>query len=339
MSELERALYVLTWTAHFGLATYVLLGAAWIAVANLRGPARPGSAAAAFADWLPFALSGVITLGVAPLLFVQLIDRERFYTANLLLSHRWMAMLPALVVGFYGLYVARSERLPAAARRALPFLVLACFVFTAWTWTENHVLSLADREVWVEMYAEGALIHADAAVPLRVALWLGAAAAIGPSLLRVQLAWARTTETPERWSAAAASLRTARVVGLAGLVAVAALLPLQRPAPPASVWAWTLGAGWLVSVAAWLLPGASARAGERPRAAATSVGAVLLAAGLAFWRETVRARSVVGYPAGGESDQRGGFALFVAALVIGVLVSLWCLRIASKAEPREGRGA
>src|SRR6476620_4982881 len=56
-------------------------------------------------QWLPFVLSAAITAGVAPLLFLQILYQREFYTANLLLFNRWMAILPVLIAGFYMLYL------------------------------------------------------------------------------------------------------------------------------------------------------------------------------------------------------------------------------------------
>ena len=70
---------------------------------------------------------------------------SRFYTANLLLGPRWMAVVPALIVGFYALYVAKAS--DALAQRSALAIALACFVFVAWSWSELHELMQADP-VW-----------------------------------------------------------------------------------------------------------------------------------------------------------------------------------------------
>ena len=46
-------------------------------------------------DWLPAVLGLAITAGVAPLLFLQILYKHDFYTANLLLFNRFMLLLPA----------------------------------------------------------------------------------------------------------------------------------------------------------------------------------------------------------------------------------------------------
>ena len=99
---------------HVVFMNYVLAGAGLLArrplsdrpESKLPGPAR-GSACA---SWLPSALGVAITAGVAPLLFIQICYQEAFFTANLLAFHRWMAIVPVLILAFYMLYVVSSSR-------------------------------------------------------------------------------------------------------------------------------------------------------------------------------------------------------------------------------------
>jgi hypothetical protein len=102
------ALAILTFALHALAIGFVVAGTAVVALAAARGRAD-APIAAATRDWLPFALGLGITAGVAPLLFVQLLYQPRFYTANLLLFVRWLAIVPALIVGFYALYLARPR--------------------------------------------------------------------------------------------------------------------------------------------------------------------------------------------------------------------------------------
>ena len=67
-------------------------------------------------DWLPAILGLAITAGIAPLLFVQILYKHQFYTANLLLFNRFMLLLPALIVAYYMLYLVRSHASPAGGR-------------------------------------------------------------------------------------------------------------------------------------------------------------------------------------------------------------------------------
>src|SRR5688572_30449576 len=129
------ALYVATLALHAVFIGYVVAGTAYALVSSLRRAAGGDDDALAktIRDRLPFMLGCGITAGVAPLLFVQLLHQQRFYTANLLLGPRWMAVVPALIVGFYALYVAK---LSARLRKLALAAALVCFTFVAWSWSE-----------------------------------------------------------------------------------------------------------------------------------------------------------------------------------------------------------
>ncbi len=171
-------LYVVTLVLHVLCMNYVIAGAGWLAFAGLFPGARRRDASPlsqTIRDWLPFALGAAITAGVAPLLFVQILYQEPFYTANLLLSHRWMAILPVLIVGFYLLYLLKS-RIAAdwsARSRLLAGLVaFACFAFTGYSWAENHLLSLGGKEVWAPFYESGSLFHFEKGMHGRIGVFL-----------------------------------------------------------------------------------------------------------------------------------------------------------------------
>ena len=171
--------YMLTLVVHVFLMTYVLAGSLWLAWATMFPgrdvlPLTKQPLAMILRDWMPFALSGAITAGVAPLLFVQILYRQQFYTANLLLGWRWMMVIPVLVIAFYLLYVIKSKavsRWSFPVRCGLAVSVAASFLFVAFCWTTNHLLSL-DQAVWPEMYRSRQAI--DAMVPLcfRLLTWV-----------------------------------------------------------------------------------------------------------------------------------------------------------------------
>ncbi len=106
--------YVLTLVVHVFLMAYVLAGSLWLSWVTLFPgsdsiPRTKQPLARILRDWMPFALSGAITAGVAPLLFVQILYRQQFYSANLLLGWRWMVVIPVLVSAFYLLYIVKSK--------------------------------------------------------------------------------------------------------------------------------------------------------------------------------------------------------------------------------------
>ena len=106
-------LFVVTAAIYMVFMNYVLAGAIVLLIGYLApgarrrveggpgGPARSGLGLImkVVRDWLPAILGLAITTGIAPLLFLQILYKRQFYTANLLLFNRFMLLLPALIVG------------------------------------------------------------------------------------------------------------------------------------------------------------------------------------------------------------------------------------------------
>ncbi|MCB9559265.1 MAG: hypothetical protein H6708_02515 [Kofleriaceae bacterium] len=313
-------LYVVTLALHVVLLSYVLVGAGWLAVAGLRGR-DDDPVSRTFRDWLPFALGAAITAGVAPLLFVQVLYQQRFYTANLLLSHRWMAVVPALIVGFYALYLGKTARAaawPARRRAAVASLAALCFVFVAWSWTENHLLALRP-EVWTSMYAAGRMVHLEAMQAPRLLLWLALAAPVAATVAGWQLA------------GDAAALRRLRVVALAGQVGalgagawLLALLPAAWRAPVEAtegvVWLALVVAGQLAATAGWLW---APRAPRRALALASAGLVVAILAG-AVVRELIRWHASSPVPA--RVAAAGGMPVFLFFFVGNAVVITLLIR-------------
>jgi hypothetical protein len=59
---------------------------------------------------LPSLMAATISLGVAPLLFVQVLYGPFFYTSSILMAWPWMLVLLLLMVAYYGIYWASSRR-------------------------------------------------------------------------------------------------------------------------------------------------------------------------------------------------------------------------------------
>lgn len=214
-------LYLVTLLMHALFMSYVLGGALAVAFVRLHGVRENGPVTRTFIDWLPFALSAAITAGVAPLLFVQILYQREFYTANLLSFHRWMSILPVLIGAFYLLYLLKARpharRLSAAVASAVALSIL----FVAWSWIENHMLSL-NSSVWAKQYESGALAYRDPAVFLRLAFWVALALPTACWLVMLQMRFGASGTTPEE--ARFASRRLARVAVGTSFVA-AALAP------------------------------------------------------------------------------------------------------------------
>lgn len=223
-------LYVGTLTLHMLLMHYVLAGSAWVAWDSIASafkskPATPSATTALLQDWLPFALGGAITAGVAPLLFVQILYQREFYTANLLLFHRWMSILPILIVAFYLLYLQKSpwlnQRLPSL-KPWLWVMIVFCFLFVGYSWTENHWLSLQHQDVWTRFFADREIFFARMEIPLRLLVWFSGAFSTMCLILSWQISVQKSVKSIEN-SATNKDLKISQASNLA-LVALISIL-------------------------------------------------------------------------------------------------------------------
>lgn len=150
----------LTLVLHFLLMGYAfttaLLGIFWSA-------APEGSAA----KWmlrrterfLPVALSFAITLGVAPLLFVQVLYPSFFYASNIMIGYQWMGIIFVLIGGFYLIYLLQGgvvfgRRIPRACEFFGRVTIFLCLFYVMLTQTTNALLML-HPEMWAGVKAAG----------------------------------------------------------------------------------------------------------------------------------------------------------------------------------------
>jgi drug/metabolite transporter (DMT)-like permease len=298
------ALYVVTLALHAVFASYVVAGSAYAL-------ARRDAIAHDVRTRLPFMLGCGITAGVAPLLFVQLLHQRRFYTAHLLLGPRALAIVPALIVGFYALYLAKASE---KWHRAALGTALSCFAFVAWSWSELHEIMQADPE-WSAFYAAGDRFYTDAQLAPRLVVLAGAMATIFAAVA----AWFASDRRP------------LAVVALAGrVVSFAGAAWLWRAGfavdGPARGWLWLLGGAAVVDSIAWLAVAWRDHSGAL--IAATSAGAAALLAAVVV-REAPRVALIE--PSHGPS---GGAAAFAIALVVGALAIAWVIRAVAPSRPR-----
>lgn len=330
--------YVLTLAIHVAFMNYVLAGTGVIAFSFCRRQSRgSGESLAIFKDWMPVMLSGAITAGIAPLLFLQILYKREYYTANLLLFNRWMAILPVLIVGFYALYLIKSPWLGrrsnwmAAGVACLPLL---CVAFTGYSWTENHLLSIRSPEYWGEFYATRSQVYYESQLLPRLAIW-----AIGsiPTMLLI-LAWQhwyRQNGEPRqivKWAGFALLL-----VGVASAwYYVATDVNTQQAfvSPMALIYFVVAGIGVVLQAIGWAWQGKLNVWNARPLSL-VSVGLASTIIGMTVCRESARittlgeTRFTAMYPAHAEAFGKGGLWIFLSFFVLNaglVVYVFWLVR-------------
>ena len=155
---LLKALLVLTFILHL-FPMNLLLGGGFIApLTEWLGRRRQSlyhlKLARSLATTLPIATAFAITLGVAPLLFIQVLYGQFFYTSSILMAWPWLSVVLLMILGYFGVYVyaLRRERLGPKAV-GIGFVSALLFTLVSFLYTNNLVLMLTP-EGWAKLYAE-----------------------------------------------------------------------------------------------------------------------------------------------------------------------------------------
>lgn len=347
---------LVTLALHVVFMNYVLGGAIYLFWAQLSGSrARsvdqagtlPNDAqcpvdpvAQKLGEWMPFAISAAITAGVAPLLFIQILYQREFYTANLLLFHRWMAMVPVLIVGFYLAYMMRSARFASrspATRIAVGAAAVACFLFAAWSWAENHLLSIA-QDAWPGHYEAGRMFYAAKGLAARVGVWVFSAMPTTALLVAWQMRASRAN------SIRSAERRLARfaLTGIAFSVVCAGIYTASlAPAARASLAAWpnviypVLMFASLGVLAAFWAGILRSRAHGNGTIALLSAGQAIYVLAACATRELARVSQIdmsTLLARHANAASVGGFTVFVAFALINAVVVAACIRTVARSR-------
>lgn len=342
-------LYVVTLVIHVVLMNYVLAGGGWLALSALMRQTNPSSQTpdqlrsmgSVLRDWLPFALGAAITAGVAPLLFIQILYRQPFYTANLLLFHRWMAILPVLIAAFYLLYLGKSKRFAGgskAIRLGVGLATFVCFAFVAYSWTENHLLSIQPSSQWIAHWEKGRTFYVDPALAPRLGVWFLGAAPTMALLLAWQLRHYHQQgdvlagHEPKRLSVIA--LTGLLGAGLCtvlydrtdeGIVRAAVVSPLATPYFIAAL------IGVVLQIVGWVDQMRQHAFCKRALIVIT-IGLILTVVGMTVVRESIRLHTLAAsidletlYAQHTRSAQVGGLTVFLLFFVLNAGVIVWCV--------------
>ena len=154
-------LYHVTIVLHFLFMNFAVGGAVVCLVNDVRslGPKNReylADLSRRISKVIPIAISFLITFGVAPLLFVQVLYGQFFYTANVLVGLPWMGVIAILIVVFYlahivGFRRGRQDVRWIAVRIVISAAMVAGFAAVALLLTSNHVWSIVPRQ-WLARY-------------------------------------------------------------------------------------------------------------------------------------------------------------------------------------------
>ena len=100
----------------------------------------------------PTVMAATITLGVAPLLFLQVLYGRFFYSATIVSAWNWFLIMPVVIIVYYLLYmVAMNKDLSGSIKQLLLLLAVAGLVYVSYTYT--MITDLAEKPgLWAGLY-------------------------------------------------------------------------------------------------------------------------------------------------------------------------------------------
>jgi hypothetical protein len=296
--------------------------------------------ARSFAKMIPIAMAFTITLGVAPLLFLQVLYGQLFYTSSILMAWPWLSVIALIILAYYGfyLYSYRWERLKGA-RLWVVLLSGVLVAVVGMIYTQNLTLMLTPEKFAALYHSNPSGTHWNVddptVVPRYLHFFVASFAITGLFVVIYGLGKIKTNEPYGKWAVKYGVLwfTIATIIQMA--VGIWFLLSLPREVMMlfmgqnmlATI---LLGLGILLPVISMMLLILAAKS-EKPRALAVS-GISVLALTLivmVIMRDIVRD----GYLAGKfdlfdrvVDPQWGVIAVFAVILVLGLSVVGYMIR-------------
>ncbi|MGE4505845.1 MAG: hypothetical protein AB7D51_10895 [Desulfovibrionaceae bacterium] len=328
-----EGLNILTFALHIMLVN-VLVGGAVVAL-TLRSGNRNDPAAAFLSAKLPTVFALAVNLGVAPLLFLQVLYGQLFYPTAVLSAVWFMSMIVLLVLGYYSYYI-HQHRAKAEPGSGGAFLGLGAALALCVSLVLANAMGMMLRpDLWPGFLGPAAGRMFEFMEPRFLPRWLHflcASLAVGglAAALVARLGPGRGTDAAARSEAVGLKWFSWGTVAqmFAGLWWLVALeQPVMLRFMGGDVLATlSLLAGVALAVAA-LVMGFTGRTIP----AAWLVGATVLV--MALLRAQVRAFSLEPWFHPGDLPVTGEYSplvLFLAALAVGLAVLAWIWKLASK---------
>jgi hypothetical protein len=145
-------LHVVTLSLHFVAMNFLFGGLIVVLLGKIDDKWRDATVAR-LVSLFPTAVAVTVTMGVAPLLFLQLTYYQQVYSASIVSAWPWIAIVAAVTIGYYFFYGAafssknKPKRLPVYLTIGLVMLVYVSFVYST-------VFSMAERpDIYRMLYA------------------------------------------------------------------------------------------------------------------------------------------------------------------------------------------
>jgi hypothetical protein len=140
---LITTLHILTLTLHFGAMNFLVGGMVLVLTGRFTRRWQNPTVRRVIA-LLPSIMAATVTLGVAPLLFLQLVYPAQMYSASIVSGWFWFLIIPALIAGYSLLYrSAFGSKSGRSGAAGLLWPALAAVVYVSLVY--SSVFSMAER--------------------------------------------------------------------------------------------------------------------------------------------------------------------------------------------------
>lgn len=335
---LMNILLVLTFVLHLLLAN-ALVGAGVIAFFRNLGRRKPQAL-----DWggpgtgrkLTIVLALTVNLGVAPLLFMQVLYGQFIYVSSVLMAVFWLSIFILVILAYYAIYLYEFKFAALAGARtwimglAMVLLLIVGYFFT------NSLVIMINPPGWVRYFGNqgGTVLHVgDPSMLPRYLHFVLSSVALGGLAMSLWGWWRARRHAEDRQELISQGLLWFAVSSLLNLVVggwYLAALPNAAVAKvvggnPAALYSLVLGA--IAGVAA-------ITAGFSRNLWPTLVGALASVVFMALFRDAVRRAYLEPYLDLGRAPvatQTIPLIIFLVVLVVGVIVVARMLKMASAA--------
>lgn len=235
---LMLTLLLVTFTLHVLFMNAAFGGGLWTLFNLIRGRSddHPYSRRLSqeLARMLPVLLAFTITLGVAALLFVQVLYGQFLYSSSILIGSVWISVIPLVILAYYGYYfVSGTEAKPKGVTIAVAAFSVACLATIGFIFTNNMTLMLRpDR--WLDMYRAHPggwnLNFGEPLVyPRYLHMMVGAVAVFSAILAHIGMLKMKTELDYGRWIVKRGAQVFALCAGIQFLIGMWLLLSIPRP--------------------------------------------------------------------------------------------------------------
>jgi hypothetical protein len=133
------ALQVLTLSLHFLAMNFLLGGIVAVLFGGFPDRWRHPTVQRLI-GWFPSVMAATVSLGVAPLLFTQLIYGRFFYSAAIVSGWIWLAVVPLLMLAYFSFYAAALTESPGPHQGRLLGVGLAALVLVSLIYSATFAL-------------------------------------------------------------------------------------------------------------------------------------------------------------------------------------------------------